>query len=107
MIQIFRRLILVSPLALLAGCYSDQKQEVATCRMEAQKLNLDSAGIPLSNPAETFMANCMASKGYGLSLAHEGCQPGTTPFAFQNRCYYPEGRVARVMYEIENYIFPD
>ena len=98
---------------VLAGCYSDQKQQLAVCRVEIDK-QMDSLATETVNErlfiSSARITLCMATKGYEVvKLTAPECVGGSSlneamnqyAQALSARCYAPMSWVARRVFDIE------
>lgn len=94
------RVFAVTVLALfLSGCFSNQKKQLATCVLDAQKLYPDSDKAPVGQSSK-YVETCMNAAGYEWSMHHKKCFAGLR--ASENPyCYIPVGRFERWIYEME------
>jgi hypothetical protein len=99
------RLLFLAPLLLLAGCYSDQKKQLAMCETGAPHTGKD-------QPLKSIQA-CMDKAGYGFiawdysSGTQVDCDLGSiikgvpSPLGTDAQCFQPKGWLALKIYRIE------
>jgi hypothetical protein len=102
-----RRLTMLLLLMTLGGCFSDQKQELARCQLEANKIYPNFFDMPPGQPIDQIRL-CMQAAGYewvGLG-GDERCDfyrimmalPASDTDAY---CFRASNSVLRWVYEIE------
>ncbi len=96
-------LFVTLPLALvLAGCFSDQKQQLAQCELDAQL-----AHQKLSEPENLqyeYISMCMAAHGYEDNIRNKKC--GHLPNIFEDfwrnpYCYAPTTIFGKWVFRLE------
>ncbi len=83
----------------LAGCFADQKRQVAACEIEALK-TYPGEQLETSPKVGSFMQTCMAAHGYAWHIIDERCNVSFTternPY-----CYIPDNPIGRWIYQLE------
>jgi hypothetical protein len=95
-------LLLVIP---LCGCFADQKQQLAQCKLAALEKYSgkgDTDFGPTRNAISIYNSKCMAAHGYEDNLPDKRCQVTFWDAGYDNPyCYAPSGWLARKIYRIE------
>jgi hypothetical protein len=84
-----------------AGCFSDQKQQLAQCELDAQRVYPKDGD---EGRRMNYLPTCMAAHGYEGNMADNKC--GHLPniyadFEHNPYCYTPTNRIARWVYRVE------
>ncbi len=88
-------ILLVLP---LSGCFAEQKQQIAACKLEAQRLYPNDQ--PESNRFGNYITTCMEAHGYESKIPSKGCfVPHLS--ADNAACYQPGTWLGRIGYQIE------
>jgi hypothetical protein len=81
----------------LAGCYSDQKQQVAACKLEAMRLY---PGDAPSFKIGDYIQTCMETHAYEINVPQSSCVV-TDNYKYDPGCYAPVSWVGRHLYNLE------
>jgi hypothetical protein len=79
------RVIAVKLLLLLAGCNSDQKQQIAACQLEAIRI-YPNGELYVGSKVEAYIITCMASHGYEWDIGDKQCHVENS-MATNPHCY--------------------
>jgi hypothetical protein len=82
----------------LAGCFADQKQQLASCKLEAIKL-YPNEDQNYSIKVNHYVTTCMGVHNYEYDGSKTGC--GVTGNEQQPCCYEPTSWVGRLLYDLE------
>jgi hypothetical protein len=83
----------------LVGCYADQKQQVAACKLEAMRLYPGREPMVSENIGD-YIRTCMGAHAYELNVLQSSCFV-TDDFKYDPGCYAPASWVARHIYYLE------
>jgi hypothetical protein len=91
----------------LAGCFADQRQQAAACKLEALRLyptdRPDMGHLPDENVVadrSIYIQMCTAAHGYEYYSSQSACGPRSSSSS-NEYCYAPFGWVQRLIYRIE------
>jgi len=84
---------------LLCGCFDDQKQQVASCRLEAMR-TYPTQQLYVGGNVDNYIRTCMMAHGYDWNLMDKKCEVTDTLTA-NPYCYIPAGAIGRWIYSIE------
>jgi hypothetical protein len=87
----------------LGGCVSDQKQALAQCIREVQRLPSVVEIFPGVRD-ELHMFTCMEAKGYEVERLEQHskkCAGAGNHFSYYVWCYHPMGRISRAAFWLE------
>jgi hypothetical protein len=95
------RAITIVLLLALGGCFADQQQQLASCKLEAMRLypNEETHAFGGGKIGE-YMATCMETHGYKFTASPSACPYGGA-FPTDARCYVPTSWIGRLMYRLE------
>ena len=87
----------------LTGCVSDQKQALAQCTRELERLPEVFEVFPrVRDEIHTHL--CMEAKGYEVEQLNQHskkCATAINHFSYYVWCYHPMGRLARMAFYLE------
>jgi hypothetical protein len=91
----------------LGGCFADQEQQLASCKLEAMRLypgeELMSNSVVSTNLSE-YVETCMVVHGYKFSASStvsSMCRPVIRVFQLNPYCYVPASWIGRLIYRLE------
>jgi len=86
----------------LGGCFAEQEQQLASCKLEAMRLypNENPAAFP-SGKIGDYIDTCMGAHGYKFSLGPSSCKPHGYAFEIDPHCYVPTSWVGWLIYRLE------
>ena len=87
----------------LGGCFADQEQQLASCKLEALRTYPNEPDVILDAKIEDYMATCMETHGYKFSFAPSACKVATTSFKREPHCYVPTSLIGRLIYRLGNW----
>jgi hypothetical protein len=64
-----RRAVLLLVVITLGGCLPDQSNDVAACRIEADRFYQARNAADVDNPKSQYIIACMAAKGYDFTIS--------------------------------------
>jgi hypothetical protein len=96
-----RSVVLVALLAFpLAGCFADQKQQVASCELEAMHLYPGKQSVDDLLNIHDYIRTCMQAHGYEFSPSQSACESSAT-MVDDPSCYAPMSWVGQLLYRLE------
>ena len=72
----------------VTGCMPDKAQDVANCRIEADRFYQGYNAADVDNPRNRYIISCMATKGYNFDVSPAACDSRHSLPA-QPTCYTP------------------
>lgn len=86
----------------LCGCFAAQKQQLAECSMESQRIYPNPSEAPPEQPW-LFEKTCMEAAGYALLIQQKQCSADMYTLRHENDpyCYVPTNPLARWLYDNE------
>ena len=97
------RAIAIVLLLPLGGCFADQEQQLASCKLEALRTYPNEPDVILDAKIEDYMATCMETHGYKFSFAPSACKVTTTSFKRESHCYVPTSLIGRLIDRLKNW----
>jgi hypothetical protein len=83
-------------LIVLAGCSSGKAQDVAACRLEADKFYQAYRDDDVTNPRSRYIIECMASKGFNFDVSPADCDSQRS-LPTQQTCYVSATWLGRIL----------
>jgi hypothetical protein len=65
--------VLLTAIAILAGCSADRNKELVVCQTEADRFYQDYQAFDVENPRSQYIIGCMAAKGYTFNITPADC----------------------------------
>jgi hypothetical protein len=88
----------------LGGCFADQEQQLASCKLEAMRLypgeELTSYSV-VSTKLTDYVETCMKVHGYNFSASSTWCRSYISAFQSNPYCYVPASWIGRLIYRPE------
>jgi hypothetical protein len=81
----------------LGGCFADQQQQLASCKVDAMRLYPDKSPF-ISYTIEEYVTRCMEMHGYNYSSSLSAC---VAPTKDDPRCWAPTSWIGRLIYRLE------
>src|SRR4029077_15353835 len=81
----------------LGGCFADQQQQLASCKVDARRL-YPNESLFNSYTIEEYVTTCMEMHGYNYSPSLSAC---VAPTKNDPRCWAPTSLFGRLIYRLE------
>ena len=80
----------------LHGCFSNLKERLVSCKLEAQRLYPNEPWI------DDYVATCMETHGYKFSASSTACKSNakSNEFKREPHCYVPTSLIGRLIYRL-------
>jgi len=93
--------VLVLP---LGGCFADQEQQLASCKLEAMRLYPDEELMPssvVSTKLTDYVETYMMVHGYKFAESSTWCSSVISVFQLNPHCYVPTSWIGRLIHRFE------